>query len=397
MTQTPSLRATNRSRVLAELIAGADLERTQLAEHTGLSRATVFRIVDELLISELLLEQAAAQRSGPGRPAMTVRLNPSAMLIAGIDLGGTTCRVAVADALGNTIIRGRFKTPHELGAVDFAHWLADRTRDLVEGHGSGIRLGAVALGLPGAVSGDHKRILGAHNLPQILGSDFVSAVHTAFELPVHIDNDSNLALFGELVCGTLDGSASAVLLALGTGLGTASARDGRILTGPDGALGEFGRLRIPGRDARLRDLVSGAGLAAYARSRGAVVESAEALFAEPDAHTEILADVHEAMLHLVAMVTLAYEPATIVVTGGFAEAFGDDTLQRIRAEVLDMINVDTTIRRTELGGSAGLLGAIAAALELMHASVGVLPEHAPLVLVDRERIVASLGAAPHVN
>ena len=394
MTKAPSLRASNRSRVLAELLAGAELERTQLAESTGLSRATVFRVVDDLLAAQLLLERSAPQKSGPGRPATTVRLNPSAMLIAGIDLGGTNCRIAVADALGNALIRGRFKTPRELDAAAFAAWLGDRVTELVAEHGQGIPLGSVALGVPGAVSGDRTRILGAHNLPQMLGTEFVQAVEAVFDVPVHIDNDSNLALYGELVCGSLDGSASAVLLALGTGLGTAAAREGRVLAGPDGALGEFGRLRIPGRTERLRDLVSGAGLAAYAKSRGADIDTAADLFADPVRHADILDDVHEALLHLVSLVTLAYEPATIVIAGGFADAFDDSILDRLHAEVIDMINVDTRIRRSELGGAAGLLGAMAAALSQLHASVGVLTEHATLVPVERQRIIQALAASP---
>lgn len=394
MTKAPSLRASNRSRVLAELISGAELERTQLAETTGLSRATVFRVVDELLASQLVVERSAAHRSGPGRPATTVRLNPSARLIAGIDLGGTNCRIAVADALGNALVRGRYRTPAELDAADFAAWLADRVTELIDAHGEGIPLGSVALGVPGAVSGDRTRILGAHNLPQMLGADFVQAVEQAFDVPVHIDNDSNLALYGELVCGSIDGSASAVLLALGTGLGTAAARDGRVLAGPDGALGEFGRLRLPGRAERLRDLVSGAGLAAHAKARGADIDTAEDLFDHPEEYAEILSDVHEALLHLVSLVTLAYEPATIVIAGGFAKAFGDDVLERLHDEVRDMVNVDTRIRRSELGGAAGLLGAMAAALSQLHASVGVLDEHATLVPVERERIIRALAASP---
>jgi len=196
------------------------------------------------------------------------------------------------------------------------------------------------------------------------------------------------------VCGSLDGSESAVLLALGTGLGTATARDGRVLAGPDGALGEFGRLRIPGRDERLRDLVSGAGLAAYAKSLGADIETAEDLFAAPEKYGEILSEVNEALLHLVSVVTLAYEPTTIVFAGGFADAFADELITGMRTDILDSINVDTHIRRTELGGSAGLLGAMAAALNRLHSSIGVLDEHASLVQMERERIIRALADAP---
>ncbi|MGW0484475.1 ROK family protein [Nonomuraea sp. NPDC003214] len=388
-------RATNRSAVLSTLLSGRSLERGQIVEGTGLSRATVFRIVDDLRSRGFARDAAVQPASGRGRPSTLVRFDGSVHLVGCIDLGGTNCRFAVADALGNTLVRAKHPTPLAFDGERLAGWMAERIHELagaVSGqHGP---LGAVAVGLPGVVSGDRSRVVGSHNLPQLHGTVFVDALRERIAVPTTLDNDSKLALVGELQYGALAEKETAVLLTLGTGLGSAAAMNGQVLSGKDGLLGEFGRLLIPGTKTRLRDLVSGAGLVAHARAAGYDVTHARQILEEPERFGDLRQRIRDALVHLVSIVALAYEPRTVIVTGGFGDGLAESALDEVQGEVLDLVGVSTRVRRTMLGGQAGLLGALAIALGDLYASLGVLEEHINQIEVDRARAVKALEEAP---
>ncbi|NRQ37070.1 ROK family protein [Nonomuraea sp. NN258] len=387
-------RATNRSAVLSTLLSGRTLERGQIVEGTGLSRATVFRIVDDLRSRGHARDVATQPAGGRGRPSTLVRFDGSAHLVGCVDLGGTNCRFAVADALGNLLVRARHPTPLALDGERLAGWIAERVHELADAvpgeHGP---LGAVTVGVPGVVSGDRSRVVGSHNLPQLRGTAFVDALRERVAVPATLDNDSKLALVGELQYGALAEKETAVLLTLGTGLGSAAAMNGQVLSGRDGLLGEFGRLLIPGTGTRLRDLVSGAGLVAHARAAGHDVTHARQVLEQPERFGDLRQRVGEALVHLVSIVALAYEPRTVIVTGGFAEGLADAALAEVQSAVLDVAGVRTRVRRTALGGQAGLLGALAVALGDLYASLGVLEEHISEIEVDRARVVKSLEEA----
>jgi predicted NBD/HSP70 family sugar kinase len=364
-------RPANRGAVIAALLSGPETDRKQLVEQTGLSWATVARIVDDLLADGLVLEQRKIVRDGPGRQATALGFNPRSGLVCGIDLGGSNCRMVVADGIGSAIVRCRDKTPRDLDAHDLARWIATRVRGLVERYGDGVALTSVAIGLPGVVASTKDRVVGSVNLPQILGTTFAAAVRAELDVPTIIDNDSNLALLGELHYCASPQDETVVLLSLGTGLGSAVAVNRQVLAGPEGLLGEFGRLRLPGRPERLRDLLSGAGLLTLAKAAGHELSSADEVFAAPRKFGELLEDVHEALLHLVSIVALAYEPSTVVFTGGFSAAFSDAVLRSAGDATYETVGVRTELQRSELGDSGGLLGAMAAALSGYYTSIGV--------------------------
>ncbi|UCR89743.1 ROK family protein [Mycetocola spongiae] len=351
-------------------------------------------MIDEIMSANLAREGEIVVRTGPGRHATTVRFNAEAALVCGVDLGGTNCRIVVADAMGNSLIRGRFATPRDSSAAELGSWIARHVHSLVAKTASGSELGAVAIGVPGAVSGDRRRVVGSHNLGQILGEDFIREVTAALGVPTRIENDSNLALLGELRYGELAEDQTTVLFALGTGLGSAVSLDGGILAGETGLLGEFGRLPVPGSSLRLRDLLSGAGLLATARARGYVLDSAREIFDHPENFGDLESEIHAGLRHLVSIIALAYEPRTVLFTGGFSESLAREVFSATAAAVEEAVGVRATLRHADLEDSAGLLGALAASLEVLYGSLGVTVEHLPLIHIDQTRVVESLHACP---
>jgi predicted NBD/HSP70 family sugar kinase len=390
MTSLPLSRIANRSAVLACLLSGAGIDRRQLVIRSGVSQATVSRVVEELIESGIAEERDVVSSGLRGRPSTTVGLNPRAALVAGVDLGGTNCRIVVADALGRAIARSRRATPRDLPGVDIAHWIADEVKRLVADAGDGAPLRSLVVGVPGAIDGRKQTIVGAHNLPQLVGTEFAETLSTTIEAPTSIDNDSNLALLGELQYGELPEHDTTVLFALGTGLGAAISLEGKIVSGRMGLLGEFGRLILPGGTTRVRDLVSGAGLLALARERGYQIDSAAELFADPMRFDAILSEMRAALRHLAAIVALAYEPQHVVFTGGFSDSLDQDLFDVLSADVAASTGVSTSIQRSVLGDWAGLLGAVASALSVLYRQLGVEPQHLGLIEADRAAVIDRL-------
>lgn len=383
----------NRTDVLARLLAGDEVDIQRLVSDTGLSTSTVLRSVDDLMNAHGLIESRPSAQSGPGRPGRRVAVNRRFSLVAGVDLGGTNCRIVLADALGKPLAKVRLATPRDRTAEELGDWLAAHVSALVGEFGDGAHLGAVGVGVPGAVSSERDRVVGSLNLPAIVGTAFMERVSTTLEVPVRFDNDSSLALLGELSYGSTPPSETTVLLILGTGISAAAAVRGEILSGAEGSLGEFGRLPLPGTDARVRDLLSGAALPEYATRSGHPMASSRELISDPDAFRDLLSDIHGALQHVLGIIALAYEPATILLSGGFSDVFPPETLSAIAERMRAGTEVDCEVRPSSLRDDSGLLGAMALALLALYRDHGVAVEQLA-GLPEATSIAAALKTAP---
>ena len=139
-----------------------------------------------------------------------------------IDRGGTEIKLGVLDgaavlaagALPNT------GSAADLGAV----------RDAAAG--LGIPFDAVAIAVPGVVDRASASLVAAHGkYGWARGMDLDAWSQTAFSLPAVVENDARAALLGEAVHGCAAGARDAVLVTLGTGIGTAAMIAGELLRG----------------------------------------------------------------------------------------------------------------------------------------------------------------------
>ncbi len=158
------------------------------------------------------------------------------MDILGIDLGGSRVKLAIMDA-------GRVK---ELKIFPIRHDLPIRTvLDAVEAQAksmagiSGCK--GVGFAYPGIVDTRNQRVLCINDkYTDAAEIDFSRWAKERFGLELILINDAAAALRGEMAYGAGQGYDSAVLLMVGTGVGTAAYSQGRLLTGKHGAMGILG-------------------------------------------------------------------------------------------------------------------------------------------------------------
>ena len=86
------LRQMNRLRMLEALYRHPSSSRGDLARHTGLSRATVSTLVEELVSAGLVQEQGDDETVArtTGRPPVLLSLVPGAAFAVGLDFGHST-------------------------------------------------------------------------------------------------------------------------------------------------------------------------------------------------------------------------------------------------------------------------------------------------------------------
>ncbi|MGH7994236.1 MAG: ROK family protein [Limisphaerales bacterium] len=217
-----------------------------------------------------LVKRMGRGASGGGRPPTLMRFNDTFGYVAGVDIGGTSVRVVLADLHGKIV--GRWLSPiHGNSTPKRVIALVMRGIHQLERH-HGIpakKLMAVAAGAPGITDLRAGIVLSAPNLTNWKDVPFRQILEDSAGVPAAIENDVNLGALGESWSGTARGVRNFVFIAIGTGIGAGIFMNGMLYHGSDWAAGEIGYLRVPGteqtrlaihRPGPLESMIGGGGI-----------------------------------------------------------------------------------------------------------------------------------------
>ena len=168
----------------------------------------------------------------------------------GIDLGGTTVKIAYFDENGTMLDKWEIPTVTANGGDQILPDIAASVKEYLTSHkipASDI-LG-IGIGVPGAVNGK-----GVVNRCVNLGWGVFNIAEDLSKLtgfPVKAGNDANVAALGEYWKGGGKGCDNMLFVTLGTGVGGGIVVDGNLLHGAHGSGAEIGHLLL-NRDETLR-------------------------------------------------------------------------------------------------------------------------------------------------
>jgi predicted NBD/HSP70 family sugar kinase len=255
----PVLRTMNLARVWAELRDVREATRPYLAERTGLSRATISLVVDDLLAVGAVRPAGLGPSRG-GRPAARLRVDPTACVAIGADMAAPDVRLVLVDLDGRVLARTRQRmadgTPDALVAA-----LARGVADLVRGRplrpapcpsgrrGSGSRDGMPApvlglgLGATGVIDPESSVLrlsvpLGWWDVP------LATLLSQRVGLPVRVLSEDQAAALAEHSFGVVRDARRLVYVGIGTGIGAGIVLDGQVYGGADGSAGELGHVTV---------------------------------------------------------------------------------------------------------------------------------------------------------
>ena len=280
-----SLRQINLSTVLTHLRQNAPISRAALAEITGLNRATITRLVREL-IEHGLVRETGFQSVRAGRPSILLQLDPDAGCIIGAEIDVKFGSVILADLGAHVFWRQEvdFGDNDEPDAI--LKCMAQLIRQALS-HASKRNRHILGLGisLPGLVDVSSGVLLFA---PNMRWSDVPVKkwLENEFELPIYVDNKANMAALAESYFGSARHSEHVLYINITAGVGAGIVLHQRIMTGASGLAGEVGHMAIHPDGPKCNCGSRGcwetyvSALAVFRRVREAILDGEESQLAE---------------------------------------------------------------------------------------------------------------------
>ncbi|TPK00892.1 ROK family protein [Mesorhizobium sp. B2-5-9] len=274
--------------------------------------------------------------------------------VLAIDLGGTNLRAAIHTG-DISALRVLSREPAPSSLDDFVA----RIHALCADTGS---VEALGIAVPGLAEGSVCRWI--PNLPFLDGAD----LQTLFpKLRIGLGNDAQIALLAEAVEGSAKAMSDAILLAIGTGIGSAVLANGRIVAGAHAGACSFGwacaDIKDHGgeRSGWLERVASGRALDALAGQIGLangrqLIAAAQA--GELAARTLLEVPARQLGTALAGAVALL-DPQAVLISGGLAEALNvmrPPLLASLRRQLPSHLR-GIAIEPGQFGSDAGLVGA----------------------------------------
>jgi len=161
-------------------------------------------------------------------------------VFAGFDLGGTQLKYGLVDSRGKILLEQKASTPATIeGLLHLLQniWEGFKRKELKE-------IKAAGFGFPGIYSLKKSRILQSPNYKELDDFDLNPALSQFIKVPFWVNNDANLAAFGEFKCGAGRGAQSLVFFTIGTGVGSGIILEGQLWMGKCGFGGELGHMIV---------------------------------------------------------------------------------------------------------------------------------------------------------
>ncbi|HDP69795.1 MAG TPA: ROK family glucokinase [Actinobacteria bacterium] len=316
-------------------------------------------------------------------------------LVIGVDIGGTKIAVSLLDEKKNILCESIELTPKtnlfepnrdsEI-ILGFVISLIEKIFSVSKVNPSDV--GGIGIGVAGTVDFEEGKVIFSPNLP-FREFDFKEAIRTHFKVPVFLDNDANVAAWGEKCYGAGRDASEIVCVTIGTGIGGGLILNDEVYRGSIGCASEIGHMVIDingpkcscGNYGCFEAMAAGPAIARKAR---------EAVFGSPDtlilkiaggemdnvngevlmsAAAEgdelaigVLQEVGEIVGVAFANLVNIFNPELIIVGGGVAESGGlvlEHAEKIVKERAIKPNSEIVKIVKAKLGNKAGVIGAAA--------------------------------------
>ncbi|MBT2701544.1 ROK family glucokinase [Bacillus sp. ISL-40] len=308
--------------------------------------------------------------------------------IVGVDLGGTTTKLAFVTTEGEIVHKWEIPTDNTNEGQNITGNIAKAIDEKLAEHDQlKSNLLGIGMGAPGPVNYEKGIVLNVVNLGWPDNYPLKDRLEAATSLPAAIENDANSAALGEMWMGAGAGAKDLVCVTLGTGVGGGVIVGGKVVQGINGAAGEIGHITaIPsggapcncGKTGCLETVASATGIVRLAKvelAKGLKGELSEKLAENGSITAKDVFDaarnsdelaksiLDEVSFHLgfvLASIANTLNPEKIVLGGGVSKA-GDILVDPVKNNfekfAFSPVRDSTKLALATLGNDAGVLGA----------------------------------------
>jgi glucokinase len=331
---------------------------------------------------ELVISLGFGESDG-GRPPNQLSLNQGYLYVAGLEIKDSGIRVALADLQGNRIAQWGSRLPSRKTPEKVVHTLVDSVERLLKQHSIAKRkLCAICASAPGITDASTGNLIFVPFLKDWGDIPLKKLLENAFEVPVIVDNESNLHALGERTYGAAKGEDHFVFLEVGNGVGAGIFINGMLYRGATGSAGEIGYMQVPGAPRGpfstqlpgiLERVAGGKGMEQTWREMsknvpaGRPATAADILaFAQAGdvLAVRVIETAAKALGDVIANISVLLDPTLIVLGGAFgcSQLLFDAVSRQLQLQKHDSGRI--RLRLSLCGGDAALLGALKTALEV---------------------------------
>lgn len=238
------LRDINSGSILRMIRDHAPISRADIGSRLGLAPSTISVITRELQEKRLIRECGRAS-SASGRRRVLLEINPSGGHFICADLSGSLLNVGVLNLSFQRVKTWDLPMMNRKGedlykflkhALEVAYDWCEREE---------LTICNIGIATPGLVEPDVGRVVEADNLSWH-EFDLQSRLQRVFDCPVWVENDTNMAAYGEYSFGygKEQSIANVMYVTIGTGIGAGLILNGNMYAGSSGMVGEIGHVVV---------------------------------------------------------------------------------------------------------------------------------------------------------
>ncbi len=314
----------------------------------------------------------------------------------GIDIGGTNVKVGLFDSQISLLSKTSVPTQADMGPADVVERIAKAAMGLLDqAELDAEQIQAIGIGTPGPADYPNGVVIRSTNMPKFKNTPLREMISAQLgNRPAVLENDANVACWGEFAMGAGKEVEDMVFFTLGTGIGGGIVSRGKLITGADYNAAELGHI-ILYPDGRLCGCGQKGCVEAYASANSTAARANEALqkgvtsslsqpfsangkvsskevfdhAANGDAMAiDIVDGTAKALAILCVNMLHTTEPARIIFSGGMIAA-GDELLARIKRHFNESIwkikSEKIEICFATLGEDTGIIGAASLAKHVL--------------------------------
>jgi glucokinase-like ROK family protein len=356
---------------------------TEISKDLNTSVPKITSLVNELIETGLIKDEGKFDSTG-GRKASIYGLVPDACYFLGVDVKRYSVNLGLLD-FKKHLVSYNEKIPFKLeNTPESLQILLGTIKTFINEQIPEVKDGILGIGIN--LSGRINNTTGySYSYFNFNEDPLSSIIQKEIGIPTFLENDSRAMAYGEFCFGEVKSARNVLFINIDYGIGLGILIDGKLYYGKSGFSGEFGHTPLfdneilchCGKKGCLETEASGTSLIRKLREKIdqgftttvikkkniAEITLADIVIAAKNEDMlciEMLSEIGEKIGKGVAMLINIFNPE-ILILGGILSETGDYLRLPIRSAVnkysLSLVNTDTQLKISKLGGKAGVMGA----------------------------------------